>query len=321
MNTYEKLYIEYMKCLINEHPDFMTRKQIKEKDRIDIRPIFPPKNKYDITSDHDILRHISQAKPKYRTLGTKYSHSIFDIIPCFKEGTFYHDDDKYIYWLIKDINTDANTMDIFIQYYNKEPYQIWQPKASGVISYGINEQGQRIIYVKKSEEKNLLLPTNMRYEYSLSNLTWTSEEKNVWTNFIKPINEKSLQEQGYDFIKNATIFTQYVYMVNQLLSQEKIKTQPSKNTTAKIKSNYETTTNVTPRKRKLDILDITSVKPPKRANAEIIRTYRLPSWKTRGHVRHYKSGKTVYIKESIHHRKKLQQTDTVPQTIITLKGE
>ena len=35
----------------------------------------------------------------------------------------------------------------------------------------------------------------------------------------------------------------------------------------------------------------------------IVRNFHVDAWKTRGHMRTYKSGKTVYIKETTHHRK------------------
>lgn len=34
-----------------------------------------------------------------------------------------------------------------------------------------------------------------------------------------------------------------------------------------------------------------------------MRNFHVDAWKTRGHMRTYKSGKTVYIKETTHHRK------------------
>ena len=65
-------------------------------------------------------------------------------------------------------------------------------------------------------------------------------------------------------------------------------------------------------------ITITSAKPPRPASPDTVRTYHIAAWKSRGHIRHYKDGRTVYVRESIHHRKCLQTDEKVaiPQTII-----
>ena len=65
-------------------------------------------------------------------------------------------------------------------------------------------------------------------------------------------------------------------------------------------------------------LIISSVKIPKPMSPDTIRKYHIEAWRSRGHIRHYKSGKTVYVRESIHHRKCLanDEKSIIPQTII-----
>lgn len=65
-------------------------------------------------------------------------------------------------------------------------------------------------------------------------------------------------------------------------------------------------------------IQIKSEKIPKPVSSDTIRKYSLEAWKTRGHIRRYKNGKTVWVKESVHHRKCLQteEKSIIPQTII-----
>lgn len=313
-NEYIDAYREYMMHLTQNHPDYMTFKELKGKDRIDIRPIFPNKTK------DPGLRPLIKAKPEYK-IPIPEKQTFFNLIPCFKEGVFHHNENQYVYWLIKDINTDEQTIDILLQYYNKEPYQIWQPTASGIITCEIDKNNSAEINVYVKNPSTLKMELDMPLIYSTNDLSWTPTKKDIWQNTNQKLYSiKKHKDQHYAFIKNTCVFLEYTCLVNYLLSQQKVKTQTPK-TGTKIKSKYDAETDIKVKKRTLGILNITSVRPPKRANAKIIRTYRLPSWKTRGHIRHYKSGKTVYIKECTHHRKQLKQTDIVPQTIIKLKEE
>ena len=50
-------------------------------------------------------------------------------------------------------------------------------------------------------------------------------------------------------------------------------------------------------------------------------TYHVDSWTKRGHIRHYKSGKTVYIPEKVCHRRKAETTKPTNAKIIVRKGE
>lgn len=65
-------------------------------------------------------------------------------------------------------------------------------------------------------------------------------------------------------------------------------------------------------------VSIVSEKMPRVLDKDSIRKYTVESWHTRGHLRHYAGGKTVYVKESIHHRKCLENkgSSTPAQNII-----
>lgn len=56
-------------------------------------------------------------------------------------------------------------------------------------------------------------------------------------------------------------------------------------------------------------ITITSIDIPKEANEDRVIKYRIASWNTRGHERKLKSGKVVWVRQSVHHRKCLEKTD------------
>ena len=71
--------------------------------------------------------------------------------------------------------------------------------------------------------------------------------------------------------------------------------------------------------RNVGLIRMTSARPPKVFSSKSIRNYKIPSWTARGHTRHYKSGKTVYIRPTVRHRKALKNPDgKIPQSVINI---
>ena len=62
-------------------------------------------------------------------------------------------------------------------------------------------------------------------------------------------------------------------------------------------------------------LCITSKDIPKMPTHKTVMRYKVASWKTRGFIRTLPNGKKVHVRESVHHRKCLQDTTTAPVTI------
>lgn len=73
--------------------------------------------------------------------------------------------------------------------------------------------------------------------------------------------------------------------------------------------------------RTIGTISITSKSVPHAPTQKSAAKYVIASWQTRGHIRHYKSGKTVYIKPSIHHRHALKQNAAPAPVTIKLNTE
>ena len=97
--------------------------------------------------------------------------------------------------------------------------------------------------------------------------------------------------------------------INNMLSKNK-PTKAKKQQTANTRNNrtIENTPQSPPelKIRNVGVITMKSEKPPRMASYDTIVHYKIAQWKTRGHIRHYKNGKTVYVKESVHKRKALQ---------------
>lgn len=95
---------------------------------------------------------------------------------------------------------------------------------------------------------------------------------------------------------------------NVILQQSKLKTLRG-SSKSKVKTMAgEIDTNPKPKKTRVlpNGVEFVSDKIPRVYDKDSIRKYTIESWHTRGHIRHYKNGKITYVKESVHHRKCLE---------------
>ena len=163
---------------------------------------------------------------------------------------------------------------------------------------------------------------------------WSQNELLFFKEFTIPLlNDDPKESKQSDIESSFGHFAMAILRTNLTLRSEKPKTKKedtenpvSEKNGAKVKTiTGEVDTSPKPRviRTYRSGITITSEKPPKSTAKEIIRKYTVESWKTRGHVRHYKTGKTAYIRPSVHHRKCLkgQGSGEPAQTIIVVKNE
>ena len=67
-------------------------------------------------------------------------------------------------------------------------------------------------------------------------------------------------------------------------------------------------------------VQIKSASVPKAPTVDIIRHYKVASWNVRGHMRHYKNGKTIYIAPTVAKRKEFENTDASKRQTIIVSG-
>lgn len=151
---------------------------------------------------------------------------------------------------------------------------------------------------------------------------WTPKEISIWESLVLEyaINENHKRMEKYgttaadDLIK---IFIYAVTLSNYLLEQNKPKVLRSDNPPTKRTIIADTNTSQPKRLvRTIGNIKMTSVKPPKLPTAETIIHYKTAVWKARGGIRRMKNGKLVPFKECVKHRKCLQDTSDIPQSVI-----
>ncbi len=127
-----------------------------------------------------------------------------------------------------------------------------------------------------------------------------------------------------DEMTNSLIqhFFTAMLQVNCELNEHKPKAVRGKAKGVKVKTVTDKTPETNPRPQIVRTLPsgvtITSAKAPKASTLEVVRHYKVASWNVRGHVRHYKNGKVVYIEPRVAHRKEFGNATNVGkrQTII-----
>lgn len=310
-----------------------SKKYIKSLDCIDLREIM--ENGID-------LSYMRQ----YVMLHTE--EDFFSFLPCFEEGVFRLPDNMYLYFkirnmLLKDSNSRIN-IGTDNEQTDKTPDMIDGDYCEIMIEdYKFNEKLKwcpglraRIVIRKKTDKKVeiAMIESDSMAELSAcstktlrENLHWTDAQIALWSKYAKAIYQAEPEKQSFvsAAIQQFCAFTTYI----NLCLQEK-KPSHGKKPRTETKRHVKTTVDTTaqqPEKlvRNISIggsnISFTSRKMPRRPDEEYIRHYSVAAWKTRGHLRHYKSGKTVWIKETVHKRKGFENNESAPQSVLQIKQE
>lgn len=153
--------------------------------------------------------------------------------------------------------------------------------------------------------------------YSVNNIIDPLDRK-IWKEFIRL--QKELDAVNHKIVMKSTcdaIMTAHMLTANYLNEKKDTLTE---NTTV-IKATKQTRIYAPDVKQRVTshigpVHITTDSKKTIRKLSGIIK-YTMPSWDVRGHYRHYKSGKVVYIPPHTNKRKNLEQTnDTIKRTII-----
>lgn len=297
----------------------LSRKELKKKDFIDLRPIF---RKSDTTIeiprvDKDYIKDYND------WCDLTMHHSFYNSIPCFQEGVYQINRDRYIYWNIKDLNIEKQEMTVFIMDYMACP-TFWEPGVSGTVQMKMEENADSGTF--SIDEENMCLFSKIYQMIPYTELHWNKSEIQVWESIIVKFAIKAEKKLNKAETNNVAelykLFVTYTNLFNYFLAKNKPKAirTKQKHKTPEIQT---ATTAPQPKKltRTIGIISVKSEKPPKLPTEKTLVKYKVASWKTRGFIRHLKSGKTIYIKESIHHRKCLNETESnPPQTVIKIKS-
>lgn len=256
-------------------------------------------------------------------------------IPCFRTGVLKKqgqadNETEYIQWTVNDVDVQNLYMNVTLQVYTDidavDGKTIWAPGPK--ITTGLDYSDEDGLSTKIDPEGSVAMTeASTCVPYSL--LKWTPFQIELWKNtslyIVKQQEENWEKDHDLD-IYNYTIrdFIVNMCLVNDLLERERPRAARSA-TTKKAEATFELDQDRQDERkvRTISMVKFTSKSVPRMPTEKSVIKYNVASWNTRGHLRHYKSGKTVYVRPSVHHRKALLKDELVPSptTIRFTEGE
>ena len=245
----------------------------------------------------------------------------FEKVPCFEEGCVRLTNTTYYYWKIDSIDAAKRQCTLTVHKYtwhskNEIGYSTrWSIDA--IVSFSIDDSADFLdIYISTEHEiiqacdykeagltEDEIFVRNRVNEYVSQN-TGSDEEKC-----------KAAEKRAHGIM---TGFLTVIIMVNRALAKNSLSkgkslaVSKSKNTGTVIaeteKKKLTRTLKINSDKTDAcENVHIISEKPPRVPSENYVRRYSVAAWTVRATTRHYKSGKTVYIKETVHKRHALQK--------------
>lgn len=247
-------------------------------------------------------------------------------IPCFTEGVMHIIDDTSngestcTHWKVNSLDVDNKELDLTIQVYSiidRPEGNIWAPSVKLRYNMAFRDDAIDVEFV----EKDCISMTTLCKMVPYSELHWSPFEIELWKStavYLSKLQEGTWADtHEYDFNGTTThLFLVQTIVTNLMLEQNRPVTNRKKPSTAKPK--VETKTNFNPevqsqrKTRTVGPISVKSISVPHAPTKKSVVKYMMESWNRRGHIRHYKSGKTVYIQPTVHHRHALKDKTSQP---------
>lgn len=284
------------------------RQTLKEFDTIDFSN-FIGSDSYEQKSDLPNFDELSQEEVN------KLNNCWYLIIPPFEEGVLKPNKNRYVWFKVVEINEENHSYEVFLADYAYDQH-VWilENKIAGTFYWDAKWCDKKHWLYKCEGERTSKIMARHLKEYKDE---WDEDNLLYLNNVAIPVMKSSELDNDLECLLCHFAYT--IIKTNLELLNDKPRAK--RNSVNKVKTTAgEVDKNPKPKviRTMTSGIKIKSVKVPKAPNQESIRKYKIEAWKTRGHIRHYKDGKTVYIRESIHHRKCLnvEGKSVIPQTII-----
>ena len=292
------------------------------------------------------IRDMSQAIKNNAELYEKHfnfifaDNAFFNALPCFTKGTLLEPDESVAVWDILDINIAKQQYTVKIQNYlhtdaysSKKEWLLSDFVTTTVRVETDTDGHPKFVFHTKMED--ICERPTVYQAINLAALDMTQEQKHAFQKGLVQMSFWHLTNMvmrsnitGYMFSQISFIYV--IAAINMFLEQHAAR-KPSQKREAVIPTDIKNTaapktvkTENRPPERTLRVVDMitfSSDTVPRRPTEKTVIKYITPAWQVRGHVRHYKSGKTAYIPPHVNRRKKFtEQTDTAcPQQIIRIR--
>ena len=313
---------------------------------IDMRPLMRPMTrKADMPDPNDMF--------KDRQLNVHYETkmpNLCEITPCFEKGVCQVNDDRYIYWEIRDINPKEQSITLRLMTY-AEYSGIWCPEVNATYIMRFDTENHRLEF--SINDHDVLLTSHMsgifshfdeqmvrvlhkQYPYindeiGVLNLGWNDDQKKLWIEQVVKPSSRTTMAQCDAGTHNAAIlsdiFIRCITVLNHYLQNNKPRPIP-KNSSLADKCRQAPEIHIAPDAiqsdriiRLIGTIPVHSREIPRATTSATLINYKTPTWTSRGHFRTYKSGKVVYVRESTHRRRCMRTSseNNTQQTIIKFK--
>lgn len=336
---YPEQFAQYNRALV-EKGLAMSKSDIMALDRIDMSALARKngeKNQIPELAVDESLRLQVRLFSKNPDMG------FYRQIPCFSEGVIRVNVDRYVYFKMLGMDIESESFRVFLRDYAevKSPLPgqpaVWQPGVYGTVDLRFRrDTGSCEITV---DPDNCGTFSAIYRQVPPKELGWDKIRREAWKHIAQANAERArtkFEKAGtHPVVRLAEVFSSYVVLSNYVLETNKAKLAPGQ---ARRASNSNTESNKSdagavgkpdmsrqdiPDKlvRNVGLIRVVSERPPRTFSSKSSRNYRIPSWTARGHVRTYKSGKTVYVRPTVRHRKSLGSGNTkAPQSVINVNA-
>lgn len=337
---YNKQFQQYNQMLVTLNLA-MSKSEIQRQDTIDVCATGKPTANAQDIPELNITDDMSENMSRFiQDPETGFYH----ILPCFSTGVFRVNQGRYIYFQVMDLNIEQKAFRVMLRDYrevkqlsNTGVQSAWEPGIYGIAKIAYKSDTDEYEILANKEDSHLF--HEIYQQISPSQLEWNRMQKDAWQ-YLALANAKATEAkldamQTNNVIELARVFMRYTTLSNFILNSHKPKIAPGQEDKqarnreiAKSKSNKSNSNPPSDNKnpeipeklvRNVGLIKITSTRTPRTPSSKSIKNYKIPSWTSRGHTRTYKSGKTVYVRPSVHHRKALKNPENkIPQSVINV---
>lgn len=246
------------------------------------------------------------------------------MVPCFKTGVLVNPEgqsNQYTQWDVGRIDLDKKIYEVTLHAYTKakDADGVWSPsiRVHTVIDFHDFES------VTQSYMHNDCMGlADVVTAVPYGKLNWSPFDVEIWKNTMVTLAKTQAdtwpeRHGGHEFHEDVVYeFCQAMTYVNVLLSQNKAKIKPSSKPAddgeRKTQARFDPEKQAERKVRTIGPVSIKSRSVPHTPTKKSVIRYTMESWNRRGHMRHYKSGKVVYIKPTTPHRHALKDTESKP---------
>lgn len=257
--------------------------------------------------------------------------AFYAYIPCFTNGILRLNDSVHMMWEITDIDIEDHSYEAKLYVFSthdNDPNTWWlncmtKFKLSAEKFDGETAPPHPVISTKLTD---VCQTDQLTRALNLNAVGFDKRDQDFWKNTVRRFTDDFIKEltnnYTFQFVDSTKAFLRSIVTANYFMSLTPARIPPDqrKKPNTKFASKPKAQQPAERVMRIVDCMPIISSTMPRCPTRKTVAQYRVASWQTRGHIRHYKNGKTVYVKPSVHHRKNMKNADgTRPQQIIYIR--